>query len=136
MNNEMTYTIQEVSTKTDLARSTLRYYETVGLLEPIDRGQNGHRAYTEADLRRIILIKRLRLTGMSIEAMCEFIALYRGGVATAKKRREILEAHRATVQARVDELVEMIEFIDYKISLYQDEELTYEQQHDEVSVTR
>lgn len=135
MNPNSSYTIQEISAETDLPSSTLRYYEDIGLLDPIPRAANGHRRYSEADLRRLMLIKRLRLTGMSIERMLEFVALYRGGNSTARQRREILQAHRQNVQARVDELLEMMGFIDYKIGLYQDEEAAYErEQNDEVSV--
>lgn len=134
MNQDTTYTIQEVSEATDLPSSTLRYYEEMGLLEPIERAANGHRRYTEFDLRRVNLIKKLRLTGMSIDTMRDFVALYRGGRSTARERREILKAHRLTVQARVDELLETIGFIDYKIGLYQDEEKEHErEQNYEVS---
>lgn len=128
MNPNSSYTIQEISTETDLPSSTLRYYEEIGLLDPIPRAANGHRRYSKSDLHRVILIKRLRLTGMSIERMIEFVALYRGGTSTARQRREILQAHRQTVQARVDELLEMMGFIDYKIGLYQDEEVEYERE--------
>ena|SRR5689334_14538618 len=135
MMNLKTYSIHEVSVLTDLPTSTLRYYEEEGLLDPVERKMNGHRCFSEADLRRIQMIKRLRLTGMSIEAMRDFVALYRGGGATARQRREILEAHREAVKARVDELNEMIAFIDYKIDLYRDEEMACEhQQENEVSV--
>lgn len=130
MNSELTYTIHEVSQATDLPNSTLRYYEEMGLLEPVERAANGHRRYTEYDIRRIDMIKRLRLTGMSIERMRDFMALYRGGISTARARREVLEAHRQSVQARVDELLEMLSFIDYKIGLYQDEEALYECEHE------
>ena len=134
MNQDTTYTIQEASEATDLPSSTLRYYEEMGLLEPIERAANGHRRYTEFDLRRVNLIKKLRLTGMSIDTMRDFVALYRGGRSTARERREILQAHRLTVQARVDELLETIGFIDYKIGLYQDEEKEHErEQNYEVS---
>jgi len=135
MNQDTTYSIQEVSEATDLPSSTLRYYEEMGLLEPIERAANGHRRYTAFDLRRVNLIKKLRLTGMSIDTMRDFVALYRGGSSTARERREILEAHRLTVQARVDELLETIGFIDYKIGLYQNEEKAHEREQDyEVSV--
>jgi DNA-binding transcriptional MerR regulator len=137
MNQERTYTIQQVSQQMSLPSSTLRYYEEVGLLDPVGRTTNGHRCYTEADLRRLNLIKRLRLTGMSIEKMREFVALYHGGVSTARQRREILENHRQTVQAHVDELLEMLGFIEYKISLYRDEEAQHERkQNYEVSAVR
>ncbi len=135
MNSNSTYTIQQVSRKTDLPISTLRYYEEIGLLDPIQRAANGHRRYCDNDLRRIDMVKKLRLTGMSIETMREFIALYRGGTRTARARRETLEAHREIVQSRVDELLETLSFIDYKIGLYQDEEAEHEREQDyEVSV--
>lgn len=128
MNQERTYTIQQVSQETSLPGSTLRYYEEMGLLEPIERAANGHRRYSEADLRRVTLIKRLRLTGMSVDRMRDLVALYRGGASTARQRREILQAHRQQVQAHVDELLEMLGFIDYKIGLYQEEEAACERE--------
>jgi DNA-binding transcriptional MerR regulator len=126
------YTIQQVSAQTGVPASTLRYYEDIGLLDAVPRAANGHRRYGEADLRRITLIKRLRLTGMSIEAMCDFIALYRGGASTARQRRAILLVHRQQVQARADELCEMLAFIDMKIGLYEAEERTHDEH--EISV--
>ncbi len=129
-----TYTIQQASALVELPSTTLRYYEDIGLIGPIARASSGHRRYTDADLRAITFVKRLRFTGMPVEEMCEFMALYRGGTATATRRREILEAHRQAVRARVDELVTMLEFIDYKIGLYQDEEVEHERkQHYELS---
>ncbi len=118
----ITYTIQEVSAITHLPSSTLRYYEEMGLLEPVERAANGHRRYTDADLMRISFVTKLRRTGMSIDLMRGFIALYRGGARTAPQRIAILQAHRAAVQAQVDEVSEILKFIDYKIGLYQDEE--------------
>ena len=135
MNTPLTYTIQEISEKTGLPTSTLRYYEEMGLLEPVGRAANGHRRYDETDLGRVEFIKKLRLTGMSLDSMRDFLNLYRGGASTASQRREILETHRQTVQARLDELVDMLGFIDYKIDLYRDEEAHYERaQFHEVSV--
>jgi len=64
-----TYTIQEVSAITHLPSSTLRYYEEMGLLEPVERAANGHRRYTDADLMRISFVTKLRRTGMSIDLM-------------------------------------------------------------------
>lgn len=136
MNPEPTYSIQEVSKQTKLPSSTLRYYEEIGLLDPVQRAANGHRCYSDADLRRLNLIKKLRLTGMPLDAMCAFVALYQDGNATARQRREILQAHKQAVLTHIAELGEMLEFIDYKIGLYQEEEVEHEreqsEQHDEV----
>lgn len=130
MNPEPTYSIQEVSKITGLPSSTLRYYEEIGLLEPVARTASGYRSYSDADLRRITFVKKLRRIGMSVEKMCAFVDLYRGGNRTARERREILQGHREMVQAEVEELVEMLGFIDYKIGLYRDEETEHEREQE------
>jgi DNA-binding transcriptional MerR regulator len=60
------YSIQTVSQMTDLSISTLRYYEQMGLLDPVARAANGHRCYSDADLQRIEFLKRVRAMGMSM----------------------------------------------------------------------
>ena len=57
-------TIQQVAHRMGLSIDTLRYYERIGLLEPVRRAQNGHRRYTQQDLAWIDLLIRLRNTGM------------------------------------------------------------------------
>lgn len=131
MTQENTYTIQQVANETGLTAYTLRYYEDIGLLDPVHRNKNGHRRYIGADISRIILLKRLRKTGMSLDDMKYFIDLYHQGHETTGERRELLESHREVVQAQIDELYEIREFIDYKIGLYKEEEAT---QH-EISTT-
>lgn len=131
---ETSYTIQEISRIMDLPSSTLRYYEEVGLLDSVGRAANGHRQYTDADVSRLDFIKKLRLIGMSIEQMRDFVGLYQGGKQTAHLRREILQEHRGAVQARMEELLEMLKFIDYKINLYQQEETELDQENHEISI--
>lgn len=130
MTNEPTFTIQQVAQETDLTVYTLRYYEDIGLLDPITRAANGHRRYCEADIRRIGLLKRLRRTGMTLEDMKNFIDLYREGSTTTRLRRELLEAHRERVEEQIAELIEIREFIDTKIAIYKEEEA-----QDEVQIT-
>ncbi len=61
-----TMKIQQVSAKTGLSIHTLRYYEQTGLVAPIARATNGHRAYTEDDVYRILFVTHLRTAGMPI----------------------------------------------------------------------
>ena len=126
MTSKMIYTIQQMAEKTGLTAYTLRYYEDIALLEPIARAPNGHRRYSEEDVLRVTFLKRLRKTGMSLEEMKHFIALYREGHASATARRELLEAQRQSVTEQMAELKDIIDFIDYKIGLYQEEEIEHE----------
>ncbi len=76
---------------------------------------------------------------MSIEGMKQIIDLYREGSKTARARRELFEAHREQVVAQIETLTEVLGFIDYKITLYAQEEEQLNERHDhryEVSLVR
>src|SRR5258706_7968415 len=113
-------TIQEVAEATGLSEYTLRYYERVGLIHPIERADNGHRRYAETDLGWIGFLMKLRATGMSIQQMQRYAELQRQGDATLPERVEILKALRSKVEARLDELAENMKLITYKIEIYSD----------------
>ncbi len=108
-------TSRAVSEITGVNIPTLRYYEQIGLLDPVQRANNGHRRYSENDLRRIEFIKRLRTTGMSIRAMLFYVELYRADRNTTPERLRILQDHRAVVQAQVERMLETLSFLDAKI---------------------
>src|SRR5512147_169738 len=112
-------TIQEVAQATGLSAHTLRYYERVGLIHPIDREQNSHRRYTQDDVGWINFLTKLRATGMSIRDMQRYAALQRQGDETLPERVEMLRALRDTVEAHMDELNEHLKLIYYKIEIYQ-----------------
>ncbi len=63
-------TIQEVSRRSGLSEPTLRYYEEVGLVGPVDRdARSGHRRYRDEDLDVLQALACLRALGMGIEDM-------------------------------------------------------------------
>lgn len=70
------FTIQQVAALTHLSEHTLRYYERIGLLDPIYRASSGHRRYSTHDIGWIEFLIRLRTTGMPISkqnaAVCCF----------------------------------------------------------------
>src|SRR5689334_11482192 len=112
---EKELTIQEVAQITGLSEYTLRYYERVGLLDPIDRANSGHRRYGAADLEWLQFLIFLRATGMSIRQMQECAELKRGGDATRRERLAFLEAHRQGMQEQRRKLEEYLANIDKKI---------------------
>jgi DNA-binding transcriptional MerR regulator len=66
--------IEQVATRTGLTKRTLRYYEEIGLLEPPTRTEGGYRLYTETDIQRLELIKRLKdLLGFSLAEIREMV---------------------------------------------------------------
>jgi DNA-binding transcriptional MerR regulator len=113
-------TISDVAAETGLTNHTLRYYERAGLLNGVGRNGSGHRRYTAADVEWVVLVTRLRATGMPIRKIRRYAQLVRAGDGNEAARLEILESHRAEVVAKIDELCHNLELIDYKIGLYRE----------------
>ena len=112
-------TIQEVTKATGLSTHTLRYYERIGLIHPIEREQNTRRCYTADDVGWINFLLKLRATGMSIRDMQKYAELQRQGDETLPDRLEMLKALRDKVESHMDELNEHLKLIYYKIEIYQ-----------------
>ena len=65
--------IGEVAERTGLSLRTIRYYEEVGLVTPSTRSQGGFRLYSETDVARLELIKRMKPLDFSLEEMRELL---------------------------------------------------------------
>ena len=60
------YTIGKLASRFNLSRSTLLYYDSIGLLQPSSRTESEYRQYSEDDFRRLEQICRYRRTGLSL----------------------------------------------------------------------
>ncbi len=61
--------IGEVAARTDLSLRSLRHWDEVGLLSPSGRTDGGFRLYTEADVEKILVIRRMKPLGFTLEQM-------------------------------------------------------------------
>ncbi len=111
-------TIQQVADRTGLSEYTLRYYENIGLIETVNRAENGHRRYSIDDVGWIEFLKCLRATGMPVAQMLKYAELARSGQNTIADRLALLEDHRAAVLAEIDELQKFVAVLDHKIDYY------------------
>ncbi len=110
-------TIQEVAKRTGLSIDTLRYYERIGLLEPVGRAQSGHRRYTQQDLDWIDLLIGLRNTGMPLAQMARLAQLRRQGfAATLTERRLIYEHYQRTLRQHMQQLEQHMTTVENKIA--------------------
>ncbi|MER6006533.1 MerR family transcriptional regulator [Nonomuraea angiospora] len=95
-------TIHEVSRRSGLSEPTLRYYEEVGLVGPIDRDENsGHRRYRDEDLHVIEALACLRAVGVSIEDMRAYLANRTRGRLAAAEQRDLLLRHAERIEAEI-----------------------------------
>lgn len=111
--------IAEVSKKFDLNSTTLRYYEKIGLMDPVEKDESGHRNYQEKDLRRINFIKCMRTSGMSIENIKKYVDLFHEGEHTIPQRKELLINQLQDLKQQMNELQTVISYLENKIDNYE-----------------
>ena len=118
--------IAEVSEQFGMSVDTLRYYERVGLIRPVNRNESGIRDYSELDLRRVDFIKCMRSAGLPVEVLIEYVALVQQGDSTIEARKEILKEQRALLAARMEEMQKTLDILDHKLEVYEKAVLTKE----------
>ena len=70
--------VSEVGRRTGLTRKALRHYEALGLVEPAVRTESGYRLYDDEALRRIELVNRAKVLGLSLAEAKEFLHVAEG----------------------------------------------------------
>jgi MerR family transcriptional regulator, aldehyde-responsive regulator len=109
----------EVSTKFELSQDTLRYYERIGLLPPVNRNKSGIRDYTEENLRWVEFIKCMRNAGLPIEALIDYVGLFQQGDETLEARKELLIEQRDQLIIRMEDMKSTMERLNDKITRYE-----------------
>jgi len=115
---EAGYTIRTMAARCGMTTHTLRYYERVGLIQPVGRARNGHRRYSDADEAWLNFLHCMRATNMPIREMQRYAALRENGDASTLERRKILEDHRAVIAAQIAALEKAHALLNHKIENY------------------
>lgn len=112
------YTIRNMAERCGMTAHTLRYYERVGLIQPVGRARNGHRRYSDTDEAWLHFLHCMRATNMPIREMQRYAELREKGDATSLDRRKILEDHQAGIAAQIVELQRAHALLTHKIANY------------------
>jgi DNA-binding transcriptional MerR regulator len=112
--DEVTMRIGEVTERTELSFRTLRHYDEIGLVTPSARTDGGFRLYTEDDVARILLIRRMKPLGYSLDEMRELLDVVDALTAAPadEKLRARLETIRAGATERREKLTRQVAMAD------------------------
>ncbi len=102
--------IGELAKQTNLAVGTLRYYSDMGLLQPVQRGDNGYRYYSQNASKQVEFIKKAQAIGFSLEE-----------IKTILDVRDRGEKPCSLVQGLLDKKIEQLEIQIKKMSLFKQE---------------
>jgi len=111
--------IGELSRKLEMSQRTIRYYEEIGLLNSIKRVEGGRRIYTEKDLRRLKLIKRLKIMGMTLSEMQELESMWSYEKSNEKLLRRLLELLNNHLK-RLDDRIADLDILRHESLEYQE----------------
>jgi DNA-binding transcriptional MerR regulator len=111
------WSTREAAEKCGLTQYTLRWYERIGLLDRVERTADGRRRFSDADLDWLILLSRLRATGMPVRDMLRYAELVRSG-AREQERIDLLREHRERVRQALAEQQDCLKLLDAKIGNY------------------
>lgn len=114
------YSIGETAEKLGIPQSTLRYYESEKLLDPVQRDESGRRRYTEREFRRVRFILTLRNAGVPVEEIRQYVALFHEGEHTIPVRKQILQDRLNALKEEAERLDEVIRTLQEMISNYED----------------
>ncbi len=107
--------IGEVAEQTSLSLRTIRYYEEMGLVTPSARTNGGFRLYSDTDVARLMLIRRMKPLDFSLDEMREVLGVLDALDATdpaTPAHDELVErlgGYRLVAESRVTALREQLE---------------------------
>ncbi len=99
--------IGQMSRRLEMSQRTIRYYEEIGLLNSVRRIEGGKRVYTSDDLRRLKLIKRLKILGLTLTEMQELEAIWsiqKSNEVVLSRLLELLGGHLQKLDDRIADL--------------------------------
>lgn len=113
------YTVKEVSKQLKLSEHTIRFYTDKNLIPMLKRDKNNIRLFDEESINCLIAVKHLRDTGMSIEAIKEYINLCMKGDSTIKERKIIIMKQRNIAEKQLQEAKKRLDYLNKKVELYE-----------------
>jgi DNA-binding transcriptional MerR regulator len=97
----MGFSIAHAAERSRLSIDTVRYYERIGLMDPPARDSGGRRSYSDDDVAWLVFLTRLRMTGMPLRVIRDYVRYRRQGAEGIGPLKDILVEQRNAVLARI-----------------------------------
>ncbi len=114
------YTMKQTCKKVGMTYEALKFYCNEGLVPNVKRDKNNRRVFDERDVLWITSLTCLKNCGMSIKDMKTYIDLCMQGQSSILERKIILNELKGSLQNKIDDLQESIDYIDKKQQFYDD----------------
>ena len=109
----MSYSIKEVADMMNVAPSTLRYYDSMGLLPNVKK-VNGRRVFEDKDFKWLRVLNCLKNINMPISKIKEYVDLAEEGDSTLKERYNMILEQKKVIEKELKKLKDCYKELEYK----------------------
>jgi MerR family copper efflux transcriptional regulator len=99
--------IGTVAERSGVPPKSIRYYESIGLIQPAERRANGYRSYSPHDMRTLAFIRRARSLGFSVEKVRDLLDLWRDRSRKSSAVKAMAARHIEALERKIEELQSM-----------------------------
>lgn len=99
--------IGTVARQSGVPAKTIRYYESVGLIQPAERSAAGYRVYDRHDVETLRFVQRARGLGFSVEEVGSLLALWRDRERSSAEVKAMAARRVGDIDRKMAELAEM-----------------------------
>lgn len=96
--------IGELGDRCGVTAKTIRYYESIGLLDEPDRTASGYRDYGDAAEERLRFIRDAQATGLTLAEIASVLELKGAGERSCAHTMALIDAHVASIDAQIEQL--------------------------------
>jgi len=105
--------ISDAAKQSGVPPKTIRYYESIGLIDEPLRSENGYRAYRDEDVHSLRFVQRARSLGFSVQDCRQLLALYKDPGRASADVKAMAELRIAEIDQKVKELTSMRETLSH-----------------------
>lgn len=95
-----------------MAAKTIRYYEEVGLISAVGRGENGYRQFNEANIEELRLVKGARQAGFNIEESKELMGLFQNKTRQSKDVKALTLEKMSQLEEKIQAMNNMLQLLE------------------------
>jgi DNA-binding transcriptional MerR regulator len=104
MTSERQFTIGQLARRMQIAASTIRYYERIGLLLPDDRSRGNYRLYSEVSLRRLRFIRAAQSIGFTLDDIQTLVGAQNEAGPACGEVQTLIELRLADIETQLHNL--------------------------------